>query len=70
MTGIDVFKRLRVDEENTDVYVEKRAIFTTDNPLYTDTRYNDNIRYNDNLTVTKPSHKRKHLATNYARMLY
>ena len=28
---------------------------TTDNPLYTDTRYNDKIRYNDNLTVTKPS---------------
>ena len=25
-----------------------------DNPLYTDTRYNDKIRYNDNLTVTKP----------------
>ena len=30
----------------------------TDNPLYTDTRYNDKIRYNDNLTVTKPSLKR------------
>ena len=26
----------------------------TDNPLYTDTQYNDKIRYNDNLTVTKP----------------
>ena len=26
----------------------------TDNPLYTDTRYNDKIHYNDNLTVTKP----------------
>ena len=32
--------------------------FSTDNPLYTDTRYNDNIHYNDNLTVTKPSLKR------------
>ena len=30
----------------------------TDNPPYTDTRYNDKIRYNDNLTVTKPSLKR------------
>ena len=30
----------------------------TDNPLYTDTRYNDNIRYNDKLTVTKTSLKR------------
>ena len=27
----------------------------TDNPLYTDTRYNDNIHYNDNLPVKKPS---------------
>ena len=26
----------------------------TDNPLYTDTRYNDKICYNDNLTVKKP----------------
>ena len=25
----------------------------TDNPLYTDTRYNDKIRYNDNLTVKR-----------------
>ena len=30
----------------------------TDNPLYTDTRYDEKIRYNDNLTVTKPSLKR------------
>ena len=30
----------------------------TDNPLYTDTRYNDKICYNDNLNVTKPSLKR------------
>ena len=30
----------------------------TDNPLYTDTRYNDKIHYDDNLTVTKPSLKR------------
>ena len=30
----------------------------TDNPLYTETRYNDKIRYNDNLTVTKLSLKR------------
>ena len=30
----------------------------TDNPLYTDTRYNDKIRYNDILTVTQPSLKR------------
>ena len=32
--------------------------YTTDNPLYTDTRYNDKIRYNNNLTVTKLSLKR------------
>ena len=30
----------------------------TDNPLYTDTRYNDKIRYNNNLNGTKPSLKR------------
>ena len=29
-----------------------------DTPLYSDTRYNDEIRYNDNLTVMKPSFKR------------
>ena len=63
MAGVDVFKCLRAHEENTDVYVEKRAIFTTDNPLYTDTRYNDKNCYNDNLTVTKPLQTRKHLAT-------
>ena len=26
-------------------------MLSTDNPLYTDTRYNDKIRYNDNFTV-------------------
>ena len=30
----------------------------TDNPLYTDTRYNDKSRYNDIFTVRKPSLKR------------
>ena len=30
----------------------------TENPLYTDTRYNDKIRYNENLSVTKPLLKR------------
>ena len=30
----------------------------TENPLYTDTRYNDKTRYNDNLTVKKPLLKR------------
>ena len=33
-------------------YMERFCI-NTDNPLYTDTWYNDKIRYNDNLTVTK-----------------
>ena len=43
----------------------------TDDPLYTDTRYNNKIRYNDNLTaVKKPLLKRQHLVTNYARILY
>ena len=42
---------------------------TADNPLYTDTLYNDKIRYNDNLTVTKPMRKRQQLVTNYARIL-
>ena len=45
-------------------------IDNTDNPLYTDIRYNDKIRYNDNLTVTKSSLKREQLVTNYARILY
>ena len=30
----------------------------TDDPIYTDIRYNDKIRYNDNLTFTKPSLKK------------
>ena len=42
----------------------------TNNPLYTDTRYNDKIHYNDNLPVTKPLLKRLQLVTNYARILY
>ena len=36
----------------------KGYLENTDNPLYTDTRYNDKIRYNENLTVMKPSFKR------------
>ena len=35
-----------------------RLYIHTDNPLYTDIRYNDTIHYNDNLSVTKPSPKR------------
>ena len=35
--------------------LQTHFLVNTDNPLYTDTRYNDKIRYNDNLTVTKPS---------------
>ena len=42
----------------------------TDNPLYTDSRYNNKIRYNDNLAVTKPSLKREQLVANYERILY
>ena len=41
----------------------------TVNPLYTDTRYNDQIRYNDNLNVTKPLLKRWQLMRNYARLI-
>ena len=44
--------------------------YVTDNPLYTDTRYNDKVRYNDNLTVTKPSLNRSQLVTNNATILY
>ena len=44
------------------LYLCKRPIIicfrNTDNPLFTNTRYNDDIRYNDNLTVKKPSLKR------------
>ena len=35
-----------------------RRVNTTDNPLYTYTRYNDKICYNDNLTAMKHSLKR------------
>ena len=38
-------------------WFDMREAFT-DNPLYTDTRYNDKIRYNDKLTIKKPSLKR------------
>ena len=31
----------------------RMLLYSTDNPLYIDARYNDKIRYNDNLTVTK-----------------
>ena len=36
------------------VYILISRHIATDNPLYTDTRYNDKIRYNDNFNVTKP----------------
>ena len=42
---------------NMQIYVSHPKT-DTDNPLYTDTRYNDKIRYNDKLTITKPSLKR------------
>ena len=42
--------------------------YDTDNPFYTDIRYNDRIRYDDNLTVTKPL-KSCQLVTNYTRIL-
>ena len=32
--------------------------YSTVNPLYTDTGYNNKIRYNDNFNVTKPSLRR------------
>ena len=41
-----------------------------DNPLYTDTRYNDKIHYNENLIVMKPALKRQQLVTNNVRILY
>ena len=50
-------------------FVSKGKLYT-DNTLFTDTLYNDEIRYNDNLTVTKPSLKRKQIVTNYARIVY
>ena len=43
---------------------------STDNPLYTDTQYNDTTLYNDNLTVKKPSFQKKQLIINYARILF
>ena len=46
------------------------SLIDTDNPFYTDIRYNDKIRYNDNLVVLKPSLKRYQLVTNFARILY
>ena len=33
-------------------------ILNTDNPLYTDTRYNNRVRYNDNYSVSRTSLKR------------
>ena len=38
------------------IFMENVSI--TDNPFYTDIRYNDKIYYNDNFTVTNPSLKR------------
>ena len=42
----------------------------TENPLSTDTRYNDKIRYNDNLSVKKPSLVRQQLVTNYDNIVF
>ena len=50
---------------NSEIYIT-----CTDNPFYTDTRYNNKNRYNDNLTITKPSLKRWQFVTNCARILY
>ena len=51
------------------LFVIHQENFYTNDPLYTDARYNDIIRY-DILNVTKPSPKRKWLVTNYTRLLY
>ena len=48
----------QVARSTTQIEKQIKKLQTTDNPLYTDTRFNDKIRYNDNLTVTKPSLKR------------
>ena len=41
--------------------------YGTSNPLYTHTRYNDEICYNDTFTGTEPSLKRWQLIRNYTR---
>ena len=65
--SIDIDEGLWVNETINQSRPEKKKdtytvawvwIKHTDNPLYTDTRYNDKIRNNVNLTVTKFSLKR------------
>ena len=49
---------LTYTRQDLKVQASKTLICCTDNPFYTDTRYNDKIRYNNNLTVKKPSLQR------------
>ena len=46
------------ESRNSGLSFDFHSNYCTDNPLYTNTRYKNNIRYNDNLTVMKPSLKR------------
>ena len=49
---------LQTNEKQSNQFpLLQRGDHNTDNPIYTDTRYEYKIRYNDNLTVTKPSFK-------------
>ena len=38
--------------------IERIGVSGTDDPFYSDSRYNDKIHYNDSLTVKKPTLKR------------
>ena len=61
-------KSVRVTVDTVDILCPKRflnqnfknvykSFYCKVSPLYTDSRYNDQIRYNNNLTGTKPSLK-------------
>ena len=45
-------------KQTTFWMMSKQSRVIIDNPLYTDTQYNQKVRYNDNLTVAKSSLKK------------
>ena len=74
MTGIFISQKNKTKTKKK-IYFKRHCAhwldeFGTDNPLHTDTRYNDEIRDNDNSNVMKPSLMRLQLIRNYARTLH
>ena len=57
LTSTSFFSSYNRTEQKCENLFQKKNNIHTDNPFYTDTRYNDKIHYNDNFSVTRPSRK-------------